>query len=74
MDYVHQIITKNIPNAHPPRFEYEWENSNTLIMKYKSNRNLIDILVDLVKGVGKYYQENLTVSKMGTDKVHIIFS
>ena len=66
-------MTKNIPNASPPRFDYEWNDTNTLIMKYKSNRNLIDILVGLVKGVGNYFQEDLTVSKTGMDKVQVVF-
>lgn len=74
MDNVHTLITKNLPNAHPPRFTYEWENENTLIMHYKSERALIDFLVGLVKGVGKYFKENLKVTKIGDDKVKIIFS
>ena len=36
MDNVHKITTESIPNAHPPRFIYDWENDNTLVMIYKS--------------------------------------
>jgi hypothetical protein len=74
MNNVHTIMTKNMPNAHPPQFEYEWENEKTLIMKYISNRGLIDFLVGLVKGVGKYYNEKLKISKIDNDKVKIIFN
>ena len=42
-------------------------------MKYKSHRNLIDFLVGLVKGVGKFYKEDLKVSKLSNDKVEIVF-
>ena len=73
MDDIHRQTTSSIPNAKPPRFEYEWENDKTLIMKYKSHRNLIDFLVGLAKGVGKYYKENLSVSKISDDKVKIVF-
>ncbi len=73
MDRVHESSTKRIPNARPPRFEYEWENDNTLIMKYKSHRNLIDFLVGLIKGVGKYFNENLTVTKIDDKSVRIVF-
>ena len=73
MDSVHDSVTKNIQNAHPPRFEYEWKDSRTMIMRYKSNRGLIDILMGLVKGVGKYYKEDLKVTKLSNDKLQVIF-
>ena len=73
MDYVHVMVTNNIPNARPPRFEYEWKDQKTLIMKYKSHRNLIDFLVGLIKGVGKFYKEDLKVTKLTNDKVEIVF-
>ncbi len=38
-------------NAHPPRFDYSWENDKTLIMKYKSGRGLIAFAAGLVEGV-----------------------
>jgi len=73
MDNIHKIVTKNIPNARPPRFTYKWENDKTLVMSYQSTRGLIDFLVGLIKGVGKYYKEDLKVMKLGNDKVKIIF-
>ncbi len=73
MDEIHANVTKNIQNALPPRFEYEWKDNKTLIMKYKSNRGLIDILMGLVKGVGKYYKEDLKITKLSNDKLQIIF-
>jgi len=73
MDDVHKSVTQNIPNAHPPRFAYNWENDKTLVMTYKSSRGLIDFLVGLIKGVGNYYKEDLKVVKLGNDKVQIIF-
>lgn len=73
MDSVHKTVTQTVPNAHPPHFEYEWKNDKTLVMHYKSSRGLIDFLVGLVKGVGKYYKENLQVRKLGPDKVEVTF-
>lgn len=74
MDGIHRVTTENIPNARPPRFEYSWENDKTLIMQYKSHRGMIDFLIGLIKGVGKYYKENLKVSKLSEDKVKVVFS
>jgi len=51
-----------------------WENEKTLIMKYKSHRGMIDFLVGLVKGVGRYFNENLTVTKRTNTEVEIVFS
>ncbi|MCX9013849.1 MAG: heme NO-binding domain-containing protein [Candidatus Methanoperedens sp.] len=73
MDGVHDSVTKNIKDATPPRFEYEWKDDKTLIMKYKSQRGLIVFLVGLIKGVGKHYNENIRVTQLGTNKVQIIF-
>jgi hypothetical protein len=42
-------------------------------MTYNSRRGLIDIMIGLIKGVGKYYKENLKVTKLGPDKVEIKF-
>jgi len=74
MDNIHKMVTQNIPNAHPSRFTYDWENDKTLVMIYNSDRGLIDFLVGLIKGVGMYYKENLKVMKLANDKVQIIFS
>lgn len=58
MDKIHETVTSTIPNAHPPRFDYEWRDSRTLIMKYKSHRGLIDFLVGLIKGWGSILRKN----------------
>lgn len=72
-DYIHEASTRSIKGAHPPRFEYEWKDNKTLIMKYISHRGLIDFMVGLIKGVGKYYKEDLKVTKLGDDRVEIVF-
>ncbi len=73
MDSVHSTVTDNIPNARPPRFVYDWVNERTLVIEYISHRGLVDVFVGLIKGVGKYYHENLLVSKLGPNRVQVIF-
>jgi len=70
---IHRSVTNNIPNAKPPKFEYDWKDENTLILTYISPRGLIDFVVGLAKGVGKYYHQKLSVRKISTTKVEIIF-
>ena len=55
------------------RFDYEWQDEHTLIMHYKSHRGLIDFLIGLIKGVGKYYNEDLRVAKKSETAVEIVF-
>ena len=73
MDKVHVDTTNALKDSHPPRFEYEWKADRTLIMKYKSKRNLIDFAVGLAKGVGKHYKEDIKVTKLSDDKMQIVF-
>lgn len=73
MDNVHVAMTKTMENAHPPRFAYEWKDAKTLIVNYKSDRGLIDFAVGLTKGVGKFYKEDLKVTKLSPDKFQIVF-
>ena len=74
MDNVHDLTTDNMPNAQPPKFEFEWENDNNLVMKYTSQRSMMDFMVGLIKGVGKYYNEDLEISQLGSNRVRIVFS
>jgi hypothetical protein len=74
MDSVHETTTRNITNAKPPRFEYEWKDPHTLLMTYKSQRNLIDFLVGLIKGVGIHFNEKLEITKLNNEKVQIVFA
>jgi len=74
MDKVHETVTQNVPGARPPRFDYEWDDEDTLIMTYHSHRGLIDFLVGLIKGVGKHFGEELRVTKLNDERVEVVFS
>jgi len=74
MDRVHEAATRSIANARPPRFTYEWKDGRTLIMTYHSHRGLVDFLVGLVRGVGRHFNERLTVTRLGADKVQVVFA
>lgn len=73
MDDIHAQTTKSIPNAQPPRFSYEWEDNCTLVIGYKSHRGLVDILMGLIRGVGRYFSENLEVRKINDSTVRVKF-
>jgi len=73
MDHVHVQLTKTIAKAHPPRFDYRWESERVLFVTYKSQRNLVHLYVGLARGVGKYFNEALTVTKISSQQVRIQF-
>jgi hypothetical protein len=73
MNDLHSSIMRRVENAHPPQFEYEWKDAKTLNLKYKSSRNLLDIVIGLVKGVGKHYNESLKVRKLNETSIEVVF-
>jgi len=73
LNEIHVEITEVMDNAKPPKFTYQWQNDKTLIMHYKSHRGLIDFAMGSVKGIAKYYGENLNITKISSDKLKIIF-
>ena len=74
VDDIHRLTTATVPNAHPPRFDYEEVDDRTLDIVYNSSRGMIDLLMGLARGVGAYFNERLTVSKVGSDRVRVRFS
>ncbi len=73
MDEIHRRVTTNIPEARPPRFSYQWEGPNTLIMTYKSHRGLMGIFLGALKGVGKLFNTPLEIEVLDGNRVRITF-
>lgn len=73
MNDVHRVTVQRFENARPPRFDYAWEDDDTLLMTYHSDRGLMDIFAGLVRGVGLHFQEPLEVTRVGEDALRIHF-
>lgn len=73
MTELHDHITRSIKNSRPPHFTYDWEDENTLLMGYQSHRGLIDLMIGLIRGVGKCFNEKLTVTKLSSDLARVQF-
>jgi hypothetical protein len=65
LDHIHDVMTKSIKFARPPRFTYEWKGDKRLIMHYNSNRGMVAMMPGLIRGVGKYFNEKLRVHVEG---------
>jgi len=73
MDTIHERVTRDMENSKPPRFAYKWKDDKTLIIDYKSQRNLIDLFIGLIKGVGKHFNEVLKINKLSDQQVEVVF-
>jgi hypothetical protein len=73
MKRVHEIVTRSIPNARPPVFEFLDTAPNKLTMRYSSPRNLQQIWRGCVKGVGTAFKEKLAIRIIDTNSLEITF-
>lgn len=72
LDHIHDVMTKSMKSARPPRFRYEWKGDKLLIMHYESKRGLVALMPGLIRGVGKHFNEKLVVRTVG-NAVHVQF-
>ena len=63
MGNVHEHVTKSVPNAIPPKFEYQEMADGRMLMKYQSPRKLCAVFHGLILGVGIYFGQELQVQK-----------
>jgi predicted hydrocarbon binding protein len=61
MNRVHEQVTRNVPNASPPRFSFTELPDGALRMHYHSRRGLCPALRGLILGVGELFGEPLEV-------------
>ncbi|MCD4707325.1 MAG: heme NO-binding domain-containing protein [Candidatus Sabulitectum sp.] len=74
MNNVHKKVVLDLENARPPTFEFEWKNDNTLLINYKSDRNLAILMIGLLKGVSKYYNEDLKIRLISDNTAEVVFN
>jgi methyl-accepting chemotaxis protein len=75
LDAIHEQITRNIPNAHPPRFDIETVDDHTLIVHYKSHRKKMfsPYFFGVIKGIGVYFHSPIGIKKISDDTVELKF-
>jgi hypothetical protein len=75
LDSIHEQITRNIPNAHPPRFDIETVDDHTLIVHYKSHRKKMfsPYFFGVIKGIGVYFHSPIGIKKISDDTVELQF-
>jgi len=71
INIIHQKITSNLSKQNPPIFTISWENPGTAIIEYKSSRGFIHIAVGLLKALGSYYYEEISVYRIDPNKIKV---
>jgi hypothetical protein len=64
MNEVHVALTLT-SGAAPPKFTFETRGPKDLEIRYSSARGLAGLMPSLIKGVGKYYKEQVVVHAAG---------
>lgn len=63
--YIHEALrAKNISEFHPPELETRRVDDATVAIEYGSDRQLCDVTMGLVRGIGEYYDEPLDVEEL----------
>jgi len=70
---LHQKLTANLKKTKPPFFEINWENPHTVLINYISDRNLIHMAVGLLKALGDYYNEEISVYRVEANQIKVFF-
>ncbi len=73
MNEVHDKIGSKVDGSKPPKFTFEEKPDGSLEMGYISDRNLIDLVIGLVKGVGKKFNETIHVTKLSESLLKLKF-
>lgn len=62
-EMVHKALRKRDPNAKPPVLSCLRQNANSLIVIYRSHRQMCAVAKGIIRGVGKHYQEIIQVEE-----------
>jgi len=68
---IHQKITSNLPKPNPPIFAITWENPNCALIDYNSIRGLVHFAVGLLKALGNYYKEEISVYRIEKNRIKL---
>jgi len=74
LNALHKKITSNLTHPNPPSFTIKWENPLSAIIEYNSSRGLIHFAVGLLKALGVYYKEEISVYRIGNNQIKVFLA
>ena len=63
--HIHVEVIKLYPDAELPKFEYNQEDSNTLVLHYKSTRPFADLAEGLILQTIEHFGESISLQQCG---------
>ena len=66
-DHIHQEVLKLYPDAGLPRFTYDDDRPDRLVLHYHSERGLADLAQGLIEGCIAHYKKPVTLSREDLD-------
>ena len=70
---VHVEMTEPMESIRAPRFDYNWKNDKTLVVTYLSARGVRNLYVGMLRGIGKYFKENLRAYRISRNQIEVVF-
>lgn len=64
---------KDAGHEHFSGIEYEILDEKSMIMSYPTHGGVMDLMVSFIKAIGRYFDEELKVIKLGNDRMKIYF-
>lgn len=71
-DTIHKVVRRQNVGAEPPELRFSRIDDHTLEFIYESRRQMAPLAVGIIKGVGKYYQEDIRVTILETSPTRTV--
>ncbi|MDF1548281.1 MAG: heme NO-binding domain-containing protein [Bacteroidales bacterium] len=70
---LHKKLSATLTDKNPPVFEIDWQNQNTVLITYHSSRSLIHIAVGLLKALGDFYNDDISVYRVDKNLIKVFY-
>lgn len=73
LDRIHAGIGERLPGAMPPRHSHAWKDADTLVIGYRSKRDLVELFEASLRSVGKHFGTPLATRTLDRETVEVRF-
>lgn len=73
LDGIHDSLERTLPGTIPQRFMWKWLDQQTLVFGDQIRSELVELIIALAKGVGKYSGEQVEVKVLRPGQVRMRF-
>jgi len=73
LNEIHSKVIKTMKDAPPPKFRLTWKDEDNLLITYDAKWTLAIFFIGLIKGVGRYYDEEISVNMWSSNQMLVKF-